>query len=148
MKHAPDPLPVAGDWLVMADGSVHEVRHCQGPTDGEHCSMTLATPAGCFYWSADDSEAYWTDWSDVEAVGDYLTVDAIAARITEAGAAALRAAMDPRGIAHTTVLSFTVYHAPGDVPPPAFAFAVRDIIETSLRLAGIQGAAVTITKED
>lgn len=108
---APNPLPVAGDWIVTADGSQYEVRHCAP----EHCTVTLADDEGVFFWSTDEGMALWAPWEDVE-------------RIEPAAPVASRYVLT---ITHTEAVPST----------PAFLDALADVIRASMAAAGIPGGA-------
>ena len=68
MMHAPERLPVAGDWITTDDGASYEVRHC-----APHCTMTLADAAGVHVWSTDEEQTLWLPWSDVASVSHRRT---------------------------------------------------------------------------
>lgn len=155
----PDPLPQPGAWLVTADGSMYEIRHCAG----EHgpCTVPPADADGVFYWSVNEGERIWTPWSDVEAVGTYDEVDAIAADAVRAqslaewtppapahetgprivgqlGAYAIGAPA-PETVARYVV---TIRHRQGGDPyTPAMLRAVADVMASALAAAGIPATA-------
>ena len=77
MMHAPERLPVAGDWITTDDGASYEVRHCV-----PHCTaMTLADGGGVHVWSTDEEETLWLPWSEVASVSHRRT-DRIVLTIT------------------------------------------------------------------
>ena len=119
---APDPLPVAGDWIVTDDGSRFEVRHCAP----DHCTMTLADADGAYAWLADAEEHAWFPWSDVERIER--------AEATESEPVRSR-------------FRLTISHRDAVGPTPAVLDAIADTVGIALRLGGIRGARVTIEPE-